>query len=57
MPNAWQIVGAGDFNGDGTDDILWRNNDGTVANWLMSNGQYTGAGFGYIIPNSWIVVA
>ena len=23
---AWQIVGTGDFNGDGQADVLWRNN-------------------------------
>jgi len=31
----WQIAGTGDFNGDSRSDILWRNQDGTVAIWLM----------------------
>ena len=35
----WTIVGTGDFNGDGRDDILWRNTSGDVTNWL---GQTTG---------------
>jgi Ca2+-binding RTX toxin-like protein len=30
----WQIVGTGDFNGDGRDDILWRKADGTITDWL-----------------------
>ena len=30
----WQIAGVGDFNGDGRDDIMWRNNDGRITNWL-----------------------
>jgi hypothetical protein len=30
----WQVVGTGDFNGDGRDDLLWRHPDGTISNWL-----------------------
>lgn len=33
---AWQIEGTGDFNGDGFDDILWRDADGTLDHWLGS---------------------
>ena len=30
VPTAWQVAGTGDFNGDGRDDILWRNVDGQL---------------------------
>ena len=33
----WQVAGIGDFNGDGTDDILWRNpTTGQVDEWHMA---------------------
>jgi hypothetical protein len=32
-----------DFNGDGKSDILWRNADGTVTDWLgLANGGFSG---------------
>jgi hypothetical protein len=37
----WHVVGIGDFNGDGFDDILWRNDDGTLTDWLGgANGEF-----------------
>jgi hypothetical protein len=39
-PAEWQVQGTGDFNGDGTSDILWHNvNTGMFSEWLMVNGQ------------------
>jgi hypothetical protein len=38
----WQVVGTGDFNGDGRDDILWRRNTGVLTDWLgTSTGGFT----------------
>ena len=43
VSNAWQVDGVGDFNGDGRDDILWRNADGTVTDWLgQADGGFVG---------------
>ena len=40
--NAWEIQGVGDFNGDGNADILWRNDNGEVGNWLgTDSGGFT----------------
>jgi len=36
-PNAsWHVVEIGDFSGDGSTDILWRNDSGAMAEWLMN---------------------
>jgi hypothetical protein len=46
--SGWSIAGTGDFNGDGTTDILLHNSNNTqVGEWLMQNGQLSqGQGFG-----------
>ncbi len=32
----WQLIGTGDFNGDGHSDLLWRKNTGHNVIWLMN---------------------
>jgi len=34
----WYTIATGDFDGDGDDDILWRNSAGEVATWTMQGG-------------------
>jgi hypothetical protein len=54
----WHIVSTGDFNGDSIDDILWRNDNGDVTNWLgHANGNFTSnfANAFYQVDNSWHV--
>ena len=36
---SWHVVEVGDFNGDGKADILWRNDNGTLAEWMMNGSQ------------------
>ena len=43
----WEVVGSGDYNGDGTDDILWFNAaTGTVGQYEMNDGVATWRGIG-----------
>jgi Pro-kumamolisin, activation domain/FG-GAP-like repeat len=35
----WQVVGIGDFDSNGSEDILWRDNLGNVAIWLLAGTQ------------------
>jgi hypothetical protein len=55
-PTGWNIVGTGDFNGDGKTDILWRNpTTGQNAIWQMGSGlSYSASGISSVATN-WIV--
>lgn len=56
----WHVVGAGDFNGDGRDDILWRNDAGLLSNWLgTATGGFTAnnANATFSVATNWNVVA
>ncbi|MGI0486044.1 DUF4347 domain-containing protein [Pantanalinema rosaneae CENA516] len=48
----WQIVGTGDFNGDGKVDMLWRHNQtGATGVWLMNGTKFVQAvGFTGVAP-------
>lgn len=60
VPTNWQIVATGDYNGDGTDDLLWRNDNGTLSNWLGIEGSgvvftINDANARVTVPNEWAV--
>ena len=40
LGNGWEIMGVGDFNGDGTDDIAWSSTvSGVTGYWQINNKQ------------------
>ncbi|HEV2044407.1 MAG TPA: VCBS repeat-containing protein, partial [Sphingomicrobium sp.] len=45
IPLDWHVAGTGDFDGDGRDDILWRNDNGSISNWLASSATAAVGGF------------
>ncbi len=48
IPTNWAIEGIGDFNGDGSDDILMRDASGNLGAWFMNGASATGAGLGNV---------
>ncbi len=45
----WNIAQTGDYNGDGVDDILWRNaNTGQTYLWAMQDGHQAATGSGNV---------
>jgi hypothetical protein len=56
----WSVVGTGDFNGDGYEDILWRQSGGQLTDWLgTAAGGFTqnSANFSQFVATDWHVVS
>jgi len=57
---SWNVVGTGDFNGDGRDDLLLRNTDGWITNWLATaQGGFTnnGANTSMFLAREWSITS
>ena len=61
IPLDWKIVGMGDFNGDGKDDVVWQNrNNGQSKVWLMggpSSPISFPTPFATGVPPEWVITA
>jgi len=59
LPANWDAAATGDFNGDGRDDILWRNETGAMSEWLAQPGGTFAwnPNAAYQLPTSWNVAA
>jgi uncharacterized membrane protein len=54
-PASWAVLGAGDFNGDKKDDLLWREAGGAIAVWILSGTTLAaGVSVGAVGP-SWVI--
>jgi autotransporter-associated beta strand protein len=53
VPLTWTIAGIGDFDGNGSTDILWRDNLGNVGVWLMSGTSILSTAVLGEVPLNW----
>lgn len=54
----WKVVGVGDYNGDGSADLLLQNPTGNQAVvWYLQNGAYVGgSSLSLNLPAGWKIV-
>ena len=58
---SWSVAGVGDLDGDGRQDVLWRNSSGEVTAWLMngstivSSGDISSGGVAVMPDASWSI--
>jgi hypothetical protein len=57
VPPSWTIAGVGDFDGNGSTDILWRDNLGNVGIWLMNGTQIISTAVLGNVPFNWSIAA
>ena len=58
--NDWNVIATGDFNGDGHDDLLWREASGQLTDWLgTATGGFTqnSANFSELVSVQWSIAA
>jgi FG-GAP-like repeat len=58
--NSWKVIGAGDVDGDGKDDVIWRRGATDTVVWRMNGNQIImgeyftdGAGNQVNVPSTW----
>jgi hypothetical protein len=55
IPLSWTIAGLGDFDGNGSTDILWRDNLGNAGIWLMNGTSFMSGGVIGNMPLNWSI--
>jgi hypothetical protein len=55
VPLIWTVAGIGDFDGNGSTDLLWRDTAGDVAIWLMNGTKLMSATTIGTVPNTWTI--
>jgi hypothetical protein len=56
VPSDWEIAGAGDLNGDGSADLMWRNpSTGELIVWYV-NDQGIRSTAAFNMPADWLLV-
>ncbi len=57
VPLTWTIAGIGDFDGNGSTDILWRDTSGNIAVWLLNGTKIMSTSVIGSVPANWSVAA
>jgi feruloyl esterase len=55
VSSTWKIAGIGDFDGNGSTDILWRDSSGNVGIWLMNGTSILSTAVLGNVPLTWSI--
>ena len=55
VATSWSVAAMGDFNGDGRDDLFWRNSSGAVSTWTSTGTGFAQNTFFAQVDRSWHV--